>query len=77
MRDANKNDKMSTIINAVRETMSTAATQSMNVSEILKKMQKSNFSSLKLKKEELIDVLEYYKKLQVIYVDQDENVVFL
>ena len=32
---------------------------------------------MKLKKEELMDVLEYYKKLQVVYVDPDENVIFL
>lgn len=68
---------MSSIINAVREVMQLASTQSMNVSEILKRMSKSHLSTLKLRKDELLDVLEHYKKLQVIYVDQDENVIFL
>lgn len=76
-RDTTKNDKMSIIINAVREAMSSANTQQMNVNEILKRMQKVSASQIKLKKEELMDALEYYKKLQVIYVDSDENVIFL
>jgi hypothetical protein len=49
----------------------------MKISEILKLMTKNHFSSLKLKKDELMDVLEHYKKLQVIYVDEEENVIFL
>ena len=57
--------------------MQQANTQQMNVNEILKRMTKNTFSSLKLKKAELVDVLEHYKKLQVIYVDQDENIIFL
>lgn len=32
---------------------------------------------MKIKKDELMDVLEYYKKLQVVFVDSDENVIFL
>jgi len=68
---------MSQIINLVRETMNGAGTAQMNMNDILKRIQKNNFSSIKLKKEELQDVLEHYKKLQVIYVDQDDNVMFL
>lgn len=67
---------MSSIINAVREVMSTQESHSMNVGDILKRLAKGA-NAMKLKKDELIDCLDYYKKLQVIYVDQDENVVFL
>lgn len=67
---------MSSIINAVREVMNSSDASSLNVGDILKRLSKGP-SALKLKKEELLDVLDYYKKLQVIYVDQDENVVFL
>lgn len=57
--------------------MQIAGLSQMNVADILKRMAKNTFSSLKLKKDELMDVLEHYKKLQVIYLDSDENVVFL
>lgn len=30
-----------------------------------------------LDRQELSEVLNHYKKLQIIYIDQDENVVFL
>ena len=65
---------MSQIISAVREVMHDQ--QSMNISEILKKISKGAYQ-LRMKKEDLIDVLEHYKKLQVVYVDPDENVIFL
>lgn len=73
-RDQNRDDKMSKVINAVREIMNDG--QPMNVNEIMKKLLKGAYS-LKLKKEELTDVLDYYKKLNIIYVDGDENVIFL
>ncbi len=62
---------------AVRDIMTSQNVQQMNVSEIIKKAQKGIHSGLKLNKEELLQVLEYYKRLQVIYVDQDENVIFI
>lgn len=65
---------MSQIIGNVREIMQSI--QTMNINEIMKKLLKGAYS-MKINKEELMDVLDYYKKLQVIYVDQDENVVFL
>ena len=32
---------------------------------------------MKIKKDELVDALDYYKKLQVVFIDADENVLFL
>lgn len=52
-------------------------TTSMNANDILKRFAKSHLSAMKLNKEELMDTLQYYKNLSVIYLDQDENVVFL
>ncbi len=49
----------------------------MNVNELVKRITKGINSGLKLKKEELLEVLDYYKKLQVVYIDPEENVVFL
>lgn len=70
---------MAKIISGVREVMN-METQSgqMSVNEILKHLGRHrDFGTSKLTKDELVDCLEYYKKLQVIYVDQDENLVFL
>lgn len=57
--------------------MQSAGAEEMNVSEIIKRVQKTVHSQLKLKKDELMEVLDYYKKLQVVYVDPEENVIFL
>ena len=65
---------MSQTINAIRDVMQSE--QSMNVSEIMKKLAKAAYQ-MKVTKEELKDVLAYYQKLQVIFVDNDENVIFL
>ena len=67
---------MSSVINAVRNLLQMSKVSSMSIGDIYKKLQKMP-DTMKMKKEDLTDVLEYYKKLQVVYVDQDENVVFL
>jgi len=48
----------------------------MNVNEIMKKI-KNTHVSIKVEKDELMDVFNHYKKLQVVYIDPDENIVFL
>lgn len=75
VREEKSNDKMSDIIRTVRELM--AGNSSMNANEILKRLSKSHLQSMKLSKEDLMDALNHYKKLSIIYVDEDENVVFL
>ena len=57
--------------------MSNANLQSMNANEVLKRMSKGDLSSLKLTKDQLMEILEYYKKLQIIFVDNEENIIFL
>lgn len=47
----------------------------MNVGDILKKLGKTHVD--KMKKEELMDVINHYKKLNVLFMDTDENVFFL
>jgi hypothetical protein len=61
----------------VREAMQEAGVGSMNLTEIMKRVARGPHSSLKLKKEDFQDALDYYKKLNVIYMDQDENVLFI
>jgi hypothetical protein len=56
--------------------MTTQDSPAMHINEILKKLQKGPLQ-LKLRKEELTDCLDHYKKLSVVYVDGEENVIFL
>jgi hypothetical protein len=57
--------------------MMKATTNSMNANEALKRLQKGTLSSMKITKDKLMEILDYYKKLQVIFVDGDENIIFL
>lgn len=57
---------MAKIIEEVRTIMQNQGTQQLNVNDILKKMSKDSLiggKSDKVKKDELLDVLQYYKKL--------------
>jgi|SaaInl0LU_22_DNA_1037365.scaffolds.fasta_scaffold55351_1 hypothetical protein len=71
---------MSAVINDVRNLMNTANAKQMNLNEILNKLQKLNpsrYGSSVFKKDNILEVFNYYKKLQVVFMDQEENVVFL
>ncbi len=68
---------MSEIISGVRDSMRFENTSSMNANDILKRFSKSHLSTMKVSKEELMETLQHYNKLSVIYLDQDENVAFL
>ena len=48
----------------------------MNANEVLKRIGKGA-SGLKLTKDQLMEILDYYKKLQIIFVDNEDNIVFL
>ena len=52
----------------------------MNTSEIMKRLTKKNPAAYGLKnfkKDNLLDVINHYKNLQVIFVDDEENIIFL
>ena len=52
----------------------------MNLNEILKKLQRSNpvrYGQRDFTKDNILEVFNYYKKLQVVFMDQEENIVFL
>jgi len=51
----------------------------MHIEDIMKRLQRTDPTkySKQFTKDNLLDVLNYYKKLSVIYVDNDENVLFL
>lgn len=71
---------MSAVINDVRTVMNQANAKQMNLNEILRKLQKVNharYNQKDFKKDNILEVFNYYKKLQVVFMDQEENVVFL
>jgi hypothetical protein len=50
----------------------------MKIGDILKTITKDRMNSLgSIDREELKLVLTHYKKLQVIYMDEDDNVLFI
>ena len=77
MRDQKKVDDETAIIKAVRDVMKTEKANMMNIGDILKKVQKGIYSTLNLDREKLTQVLDHYKNLQVVYIDNDQNVLFL
>ena len=71
---------MSAVINDVRNLMNTDNSKQMNLNTIMKKLQSMNpvrYNQKDFKKDNIMEVLNYYKKLQVVFMDQEENVVFL
>lgn len=71
---------MSAVINDIRTLMNTANAKQMNLTTILDKLRKLNHSRYGTKeftRDNIQEVLMYYKKLQVVFMDQEENVVFL
>ncbi len=76
-RDQRRDDRTTQVIQAVREVMNAAGSNNMNAAEVFKKVTKGPHSVLKLKKDELMEVLEHYKQLQIVYVDPEENIIFL
>ena len=68
---------MSKLISTVRNILIAENKNQINVNELLKKVPRHDAYFMKLKKENLMETLEYYKKLSVIYMDENENVIFL
>jgi DNA replicative helicase MCM subunit Mcm2 (Cdc46/Mcm family) len=76
VREFKNSDRMSEVIKLVREAMSGG--NQMKVGDILRAIGKNRMHSIgQLDREELLGVLNHYKKLQIIYIDDDENVLFL
>jgi hypothetical protein len=63
---------MSAVINDVRNLMNTANAKQMNLNLILKKLQTMNpvrYNQKDFKKDNILEVFNYYKKLQVVFMD--------
>jgi hypothetical protein len=71
---------MTAVINDVRTVMNNSNQKQMNVNEILKKLARANparYNQKDFKRDNILEVFNYYKKLQVVFMDQEENIVFL
>ena len=73
-----KEDRMSEVVRAVREVVNQNGQSAMKINDIVKAIAKNrSFAVGQVDRDELVGVLNHYKKLQIIYIDQDENVIFL
>ena len=80
MREVKKDDRMTEIIRVVRDVMQKSGQGSLKIVDILKAIKGDRMNPLNsggLDRDELIGVLNHYSKLQIIYMDQEDNVVFL
>ena len=67
---------MSSIMNIVRTALK-ECDRTQNINDLMKKFLKGEHMGMKVKREELLQVLQYYQKVNVVWVDEHENVVFL
>lgn len=73
-----KEDRMTEVVRAVRHVISQSNLPHMRIPEIIKAIQKNHMIGIgALDRDELMGILNHYKKLSIIYIDQDENVIFL
>jgi hypothetical protein len=50
----------------------------MKVGDIIRAISKNRMLSVgQVEREELMQVLSFYKNLNIIYIDEDENVIFM
>ena len=78
IRDIQNSDRMSQIISTVKSIIQQNGSNQMKIGDILKTITKDRMNSLgSIDREELKLVLTHYKKLQVIYMDEDDNVLFI
>lgn len=71
-----KTDTQAEVMRLVREVCTANKDEPISVVELHKRMQKKT-STLSIEKEELSQILTYYHKLQVVYMNQDEEVMFI
>lgn len=68
-------DQNTHIMHQVRDICQRRNNKPMDISELLNQINKKDIT--RLSREELVEVLRYYQKLQVVYVNNDDQVIFL
>jgi DNA replicative helicase MCM subunit Mcm2 (Cdc46/Mcm family) len=69
-------EKMANVMRTVRAIINENQQQSLAINEIFKRMKKHRNESL-TNVEELKEIMRYYGKLQVVFIDDDEQVSLL
>lgn len=73
-----RNDTQAEVMRHVRDICINPANegQAVSIHEIYKRLQKKN-ASISIEKEELTEIIKYYHRLSVVYMNQDEEVIFI
>ena len=69
LKEFRQSDRAAEIINAVRQVMQSEGVTNMNAGELVKKIAKSPVVAVRVDKDELMEVLNVYKKLNVVFID--------
>ena len=75
-----KNDVQSNIMNDVRSLYKSQSTNSMNIVKIYEQLMKLNplrYNRKGITQDNLEDTCLNYKRLQVLFIDDDRNIIFL
>lgn len=74
-----RNDKLSKIIEDIRAVMNLEDTTQLKSGEIWKKLVKRDSVRYgkEITKDNLMEALNHYKKLSIIWIDNEENVILL
>ena len=71
-----RTDTQSEVMRLVRKICTQNKDEPISVTELHKRLQKET-SSVTVEKEELTQILNYYHKLQVVYMNADQEVMFI
>lgn len=72
-----RNDTQAEVMRHVRDIcMNANDGQPVSIHEIYKRLQKKN-ASVSIEKEELSEIIKYYHRLSVVYMNQDDEVIFI
>ena len=70
-------DRNSKVFSVVKDLFMSEQQSQIKVADIWKKIRNTKLSGIKLTNEMFIDVLDQYKKLHVLHIDEMSNVVLL
>lgn len=73
--DGTNEDRMTSIMRSARRVYENHGQQPIAVNDLLSLINKQGITDLN--RQELLDVLQYYKRLSVVYIDNDDRVMWL
>lgn len=76
--ESRQNDFMNTVVRQVKEHWTYENRAPISVGELVKKLNKKGTTlSKNIAKEDLMDILNYYQKMMVLHIDDEERVMFI